>query len=217
MTDAGKDTRERLLKSACLVFSEKGYHRSTIGAICREAGVNIALVNYYFGDKASLYDTVWRYAFEYVSREYPLDGGLGEEASAETRLHAAIHALLRRALARDDTGSFARLMVQEMACPTLTLTHIVDEAIRPQADHICRILRDLLEGDDTDPRVVTECMLSIMGQCLILAANRPVRSRLLAERDFSEEDADRLADHITRFSLAGLRAVHEAQTGDGRS
>ncbi len=216
MTDTGKDTRQRLLKSACLVFSEKGYHRSTIGAICQKAGANVALVNYYFGDKASLYDAVWRHAFEYVSRECPLDGGLSEEASAEARLHAAVHAMLRRALSSGDTGTFARLMVQEMACPTLTLASIVDEAIRPQADHIGGILRELLAGDDTDPGVVTECMLSIMGQCLILAANRPVRSRLLGDRDFSAEDADRLADHITRFSLGGLHVVREAITGGRR-
>lgn len=216
MDHDGKHTRQRLLKSACLVFSENGYHRSTIGDICKAAGANIALVNYYFGDKASLYDAVWRHTFECASRECPLDEGVTDEDAPERRLQAAIRAMLTRVLTTGDSCLFSRLMVQEMACPTLTLSHIVDDAIRPQADHICQILRDLLGDEDADARVVTECMLSIMGQCFILASNRPVRSRLLGERDFGEGDVDRLTDHITRFSLAGLRAVKGEKTGGGK-
>ncbi len=207
MANNNNKTRQSILDSACLVFSEKGYHRATIDEICKAAGANIALVNYYFGDKASLYDAVWKQSFDCTSKKFPLDGGSGGSGSPQERLGTVIHAMLKRVFATDNCGIFSRLMVQEMACPTLTLSNIVDRAIRPQSDHICSILRELLGGDKIEQRIINEYMISIMGQCIIFASNRPLRSQLLAKNDFFEKDVERLADHITRFSLAGLEAA----------
>ena len=48
-------TREKLLEAAAAVFAETGYHGATVRQICARAGTNVALVNYYFGDKMGLY------------------------------------------------------------------------------------------------------------------------------------------------------------------
>ncbi len=207
MPQDNNSTKSRLLESACMIFSEKGYDRATIADICDGADANIALVNYYFGDKASLYDAVWRYAFECASGEFPLDGGVTDDDTPENRLRACIHAMLQRVFSTGCSGYFARLMVQEMANPTLTLEHIVNDAIRPQSDHICKILSELLGPEKVDRRIVIECMLSVLGQCVILSFNRPARSRLMGDRNFGEKDVEHLTDHITAFSLAGLTAT----------
>ena len=54
------DTRKRLLGAATDVFAEHGYHGGTVREICRVAKVNLALVNYHFGDKMALYTEVLR-------------------------------------------------------------------------------------------------------------------------------------------------------------
>ena len=48
-------TRAQLLEAACQVFAEKGYRKATIAEICKRGGANIAAVNYYFGNKETLY------------------------------------------------------------------------------------------------------------------------------------------------------------------
>lgn len=207
MAKEGKNTRQNILDSACIVFSEKGYHRTTIDEICKAAGANIALVNYYFGDKASLYDAVWKQSFDCTQNTFPLDSGSNDLTTPQERLHTAIHAMLKRVFASDDAGIFSKLMVQEMACPTLKLSDIVDRAVRPQSEHICNILRELIGADDVDQRIVKQCMISIIGQCIIFSFNRPLRTHLLGKDDFKNEDVDQLAAHITRFSLAGLEAT----------
>ena len=64
----GKETKQKLLDAACEVFAEKGFREAKITEICRRAGANVAAVNYYFGDKDSLYVAAWRQAMENSSQ-----------------------------------------------------------------------------------------------------------------------------------------------------
>ena len=51
--------REKILDAAGRVFAERGYKSATIRQICQAAEVNVAAVNYYFGDNKSLKNDVW--------------------------------------------------------------------------------------------------------------------------------------------------------------
>lgn len=44
------DTRRRLLDAARQLFADHPFDDVTVRDICREANVNLALVNYHFGD-----------------------------------------------------------------------------------------------------------------------------------------------------------------------
>lgn len=49
------DSRRRLLESADALFSERGYHQTTLREVGQRAGVDPALIARYFGSKAELY------------------------------------------------------------------------------------------------------------------------------------------------------------------
>jgi AcrR family transcriptional regulator len=53
-------SREKLLKSAETLFAQKGYREVSVREIAAHAGVNSALVGYYFRGKQSLFDEVYR-------------------------------------------------------------------------------------------------------------------------------------------------------------
>ena len=51
-------TKERILDSALVEFALKGYEGATIRSIAKRAGVNLAMISYYFGGKEGLYRSV---------------------------------------------------------------------------------------------------------------------------------------------------------------
>jgi AcrR family transcriptional regulator len=53
-------TREQILQSARRLFLARGYRRVTMRAIAAEAGVDSALISYYFGSKHGLFGAVMR-------------------------------------------------------------------------------------------------------------------------------------------------------------
>ena len=51
----GKDTKRKILEAAEELFFVKGYHATGIREIAQRAGVNSAMISYYFGGKENLY------------------------------------------------------------------------------------------------------------------------------------------------------------------
>jgi AcrR family transcriptional regulator len=57
--DAAKQTRERILDAAEALFSVRGFYGVTVRQITSDAGVDVALANYYFGKKKDLFAAVF--------------------------------------------------------------------------------------------------------------------------------------------------------------
>jgi AcrR family transcriptional regulator len=55
---AGEETRRRILIAAEQLFAERGISSTSLRALTRAAGVNLAAVNYHFGSKEALLDAV---------------------------------------------------------------------------------------------------------------------------------------------------------------
>ena len=205
----GGGTRGRLLDSARVIFAQKGYRDATIAEICEGAGANIAAVNYHFGDKETLYVEAWRTAFHRSLKVHPPDGGVADDAPPEHRLRGRIFAVLRRI--RDPESHEFEIVHKEMANPTGLLGEVMRESIEPIRQALMSVVRELL-GPKAWQRQVLLCMMSIRAQCFDHVAHGRGRSLVPGggpadEAPLSEMDVDVMADHVVRFSLAGIREV----------
>ena len=211
--DEAGPTREHLLEAAGEVFAEVGFRAATVRAICQRAGANIAAVNYHFGDKEALYAAVLKESCRVALEKYPADPGLPSDASSERRLHAFIRSFLLRIFSDGPPARHGRLMAREMIEPTAALDRMVREEIRPMEARLTAITQSLL-GADADAETVRLCSLSVVSQILFYHHCRPVVSRLFPEMQFGEAEIERLADHITWFSLAALRSAGNRRPGN---
>lgn len=135
-----EDTRHAILRAAIEEFAELGEAGARTEAIAKAAGVNKALIHYYFGTKEALYGEVLEQVYKGQLEAYL--GGLKGSGTPGERL-------LRHFLAHFDhlalAGSFTRLMAHELmrarAGETAGLPRLVELAFGP----LFAALREVLE------------------------------------------------------------------------
>ncbi len=201
MSDHGP-TRERILQAAERLFAEHGFRRVTVRDISRAAGVNLAAINYPFGDKLGLYREVVQAAIDAMQGTTEAARRAGEGLPADQRLGRYVATFVTRLLSRG-TGNVHRLLHKEMSDPTPELDRLVALGVRPRLEYIAALVAEILGCAVSDQRVF-RCVFSIHSQSVSVAAN-PVAARLGYAP--TADDAEAIADHITRFSLAGIRAL----------
>ncbi|HUC86047.1 MAG TPA: CerR family C-terminal domain-containing protein [Candidatus Acidoferrales bacterium] len=199
------ETRRRLMEAAGEVFAEMGFREATVREICRRAGANVAAVNYHFRDKETLYLEVLRYAQAKALAEYPPLLGVAPDAPPEPRLHAFVKSLLLRIFNKGPNSWHGKILSREMIEPTAALDSLVEERMRPMAGLLTRIVAEILQCPLNDERVRLYAF-SVVSQCVFYHHCRPVVSRLFpGQPAMDQAGIERLADHITRFSLAAMK------------
>lgn len=203
-------TKERLLEAAGAVFAERGFRQATVREICQRAGANLASVNYHFGDKERLYADTLKYGAHVTLAKFPPDAGLRKGAPPEEALHAFVLSFLRRFLEMGAPGWHGKLCAREMLEPTAALDDLVREVIAPLSRRLHEIVQALLGPDVSEGRVRL-AQLSVVGQCLLYHHQRPILERLFGPRAMTGREVERLARHITDFSLGALEHLRKTK------
>jgi AcrR family transcriptional regulator len=204
-TENTDKTCQRLLDAAGEVFAEHGFNRATVRDICARAGANVAAVKYHFGDKEKLYTEVLLFAHACATAKYPSGLGVPDDAPPADRLHAFVLSFLKRLFDQGRPAWHLRIVTREMAEPTGAMDKLVDEQIRPHFAYVRQVMAELL-GPRADEESVRLCCNSVVGQCLFYHFAQPVTRRLF-HKAFGMADAEGMARHITRLSLAGVREI----------
>ncbi|MCI0652072.1 MAG: CerR family C-terminal domain-containing protein [Planctomycetes bacterium] len=199
-------TRQRLLQAAGEEFAAKGFRETTIRAICRRAGANIAAVNYHFRNKEQLYLTVLEESQAEALAKYPNDYGLGPDPTPADRLHAFVRSFLLRMFDSGRPAWHGKLLARELFEPTAALDALVAADIRPRAQLLRAIVTDLTAGVLSDDEL-RRTLASIVGQCLFYQHARPVLARLFPGFVMDAKEIDAVASHITRVGLAACEAL----------
>jgi AcrR family transcriptional regulator len=199
----GDEPRERILSAAGQEFAERGYEAATVRDICLAAGVNVAAVNYYFGDKRRLYIESVKHAHRERVRQVPLPE-VSPGTPAEDRLHGFVRNMLERMLGFGQPPWQARLMLREVLQPTEACRELVEDYIRPHFTMLIDILDALAVGRLSQPEL-RRIALSIVGQCFLYrAAGDVVRMLVPPDELAARHTPEELAVHVTRYALAAL-------------
>ena len=200
------ETRRRLLEAAGEVFAERGFRAATIREICQRAGANVAAIHYHYGDKETLYTAVLKFWHGVAQQKYPPSVEDDPAAPAEQRLRVFVRTFMQRMLDAGRPAWHGQLIAREMVEPTNALKRLIDDVFQPQLETLTAIMRALLVGPVSRAQLRL-CAWSIFGQCLFYRHSRVVIDRMQPEQKFDAEEIERLADHITEFSLGALKEL----------
>jgi AcrR family transcriptional regulator len=195
-------TKARILEAAGTVFAQRGFEAATIREICHLASANLAAVNYHFGDKQRLYLAAVKHAHCSRAEEIPLPDW-DDDIRPQDKLRGFIGVLLERMLSEEHAPWHAQLMLREIARPNVACEELVRDYIRPHFEVLKGILRELLPADASAEQLALTAF-SVVGQCLFYRIARPVVNMLLPADEVERLGIERLADHISGFTLTAL-------------
>jgi len=236
-TASGHDeTRRQLLEAAGEVFAEVGFRNATVREICRRAGVNVAAVNYHFGDKEQLYAQVLHDSQQRAFEKYPPLLDVAAKAAPDKKLEAFVRSFLLRIFDKGSFAWFGKMMSREMVEPTVALNALVETRMRPMARLLGGIVGEILHKNVKELKrlrvkgvksmasstlqhlnrsrfdeEVRLCCFSIVSQCVFFHHCRTMISRLFPEQKLDASSVDQLAEHVTRFSLAAMKHLSDSK------
>jgi AcrR family transcriptional regulator len=141
-------TQERILNAAERLFSERGIDGVSLREIAASAGVQLALISYYFRSKEGLYRAVFRRRIQPISAERTTKlRALMARKNPPARIEEVLDALARPWVElRDKRGGllYTRLIAREVGDPREGSRGIVREMLDPIAHEFIAALEKLL-------------------------------------------------------------------------
>lgn len=196
--------QEALLQATRELLAEKGLSGVTLRGVAKRAGVQPALVHYYFGGKQGLLRAVVAGVSERLLSA--LSDAAAEPGSIEQRLRAFVRAAV---------GVFAeepyapRLMAEQVLFGD---EPVIDEFVQRYARRNLELVNELLEAgvESGALRPVEPLFLlpTLLGGCIYFFLAAPVIERLFGV-EITPELARRLADHSVEAMLHGIAARPE--------
>lgn len=202
-----QNTKEKVLKAASKVFSENGYKETTIRMISEKASVNVASINYYFGDKERLYLEVIRYWAADAFKDFPHEALSSDELEPKEKIRQFIYYTLLCLLGKDGKGTgFGRLMALEASIsPSKVVHQVVTETIQEPTEQLRKAVSVLLNTEDEEK--VNAYTAAIVGQTVYFYLSKNLISNLFnIKMPASVEDIQKLSGYLCDFSLHALQA-----------
>jgi AcrR family transcriptional regulator len=207
----GAETSETILDVAEDMFSKHGFHGVTLREVAREAGVDTALVHYYFDTKRGLFDAVFLRRADVLNRDrleamdrYAVTAG--ERMTAEGLIDAFVGpALDWQAKGGPGWKHYCALVSQVNATPVWggeTMTRYFDPVIHK----LIELMRRVLPGARLEELYWAYHNLS---GALTLTMGETGRIDRLSEGLCRSGDIDTARRVMVRFAAAGFRAVCE--------
>lgn len=203
----GVELRDVILDTAELIFSESGFNGTKVRDIASTAGVNQALVRYYFGSKQDLFDEVVRRRGSAISgaRHVLLDQLLasGGTPSVEKIVKNYLKPQWDMKNSGPNGAAFVRLQSRlhaELDEHALYLrSEVYDASVKRYIAALCDVLPDI-------PKDVISIRMAFLVGTYMFMLNDLGRLNDLTDGQIGQVEQGAMLDHLTAFLSAGLRA-----------
>ncbi|MEP6750935.1 MAG: TetR family transcriptional regulator [Bacteroidota bacterium] len=200
------DKKTHIIDHAIELFAEKGFEGSSIRDLAARADVNVAMINYYFGSKEKLFESMVADRASYtrgVLDEIANNSALSDIGKIERIIDTYISKLFTN-------RKFHRVLHQEMMLSQReTLQHSIVEILYPNS----LIIKNVIEAGvkkgsfrKVDASMVIATIIGTINQVLL---SKKMCNKLLNKEDSyipydDAKFAKRLSDHLKQLMQAHL-------------
>jgi TetR/AcrR family transcriptional regulator, upper aerobic nicotinate degradation pathway regulator len=187
------DVKMRILLAAKKLFARQGYDATTVRQICEEAGVNVALVSYYFGGKENVFNSLF---------ELFLPNGRIQEVTAGT-IHDPVESM--KLLIRELTEFRLRepdmiILLQQEIMFSTPRVNVIQHFAFPIWVYLRKVLEAGRERGAFRFHSLDHAFMSVVG-ALLYQNKLNYFGPLLSDADRYN---DNLVEELTRFILQAL-------------
>ncbi len=205
----GEASRARLLSTGLRLFAQQGFAKTSTRELADAAGVNVAAIRYYFGDKAGLYRAVFLEPMGSTQEDIArYDGAELSLAQALAGLYAGFLEPLRRG---DEARLCMKLHLREMLEPTGLWQEQIDRGIKPMHEALLAVLcRHFgVEAADEELQRLAVC---IVGLGVHMHVGHDVILQLAPDLGAGADAQDRWAERLTMYAHAMIEAERVRRT-----
>ncbi|RMH03276.1 MAG: TetR/AcrR family transcriptional regulator [Planctomycetota bacterium] len=201
------DTPSRILDAAERLFADRGIAATSLREITREAGVNLAAVNYHFGSKDGLIRELVRRRFSAVNeaRLEALARLEAEYSPAPIPIEKLVRAFLEPAMRHfgEEDSAFPRFVGRLHLDPYPGMLQELRGAFLPVLERFLGPLQRVLP-EVPRPVLFLRTFL-MMGSLIHLLSNLRKHAEIFPACADALRDPDRILDELVGFAAAGLR------------
>ncbi|WP_153800025.1 TetR family transcriptional regulator [Foetidibacter luteolus] len=203
------DKKDNIINSAIELFASKGFEGTSVRDIAAHAGVNLAMINYYFGSKEKLFESIVEYRAS-VTRlhleEILKDQSLSDIAKIDNIIEFHVnkvfanrffHRVIHQEIMLSQRDSLQLAIIQKLMYPnSMIVKNIIEEGIKHGS----------FKKVDTALTIAT--MFGSINQ--VLLSKRLCNSLIDKEEDYIPYEDDtfkqRVIDHMKQLMHAHLLA-----------
>jgi len=199
----GEASRARLLQSGLRLFAQQGFAKTSTRELAEDAGVNIAAISYYFGDKAGLYRAVF---FEPAGSPQLDLVRCGVDAPDLPRALAAFYAGFLAPLKQGDAARLCmKLRFREMLEPTGLWEEEIALSIKPMHDALLTVLCRHFGAAQPDDEL-RRLAVCIAGLGVHMHVGHDVINQLSPQLNRGADALDRWSGRLVMYALAMVEA-----------
>jgi len=199
------EARARIAAAAEELFAERGFDGSAIRDIAGKAGVNGAMIHYYFGNKEGLYHAILEGAASRVRTL--LIETTGRSGSSSKRLASFVEAYAAYILSQPN---IARILYREMLTGAKHIKQIAQQYAASNYSMLKGLITDGVQRGELRNVDAELAPISLMGMVVIFQFLKPIISIALGKTQYDKAFVDRVAAHTIDLFLNG--AVGDEKT-----
>jgi len=207
-----EQSRAAILQAAVREFAREGVAGARTDAIARSAGVNKALLYYYFKDKESLYQAVLDEVFSGLRNT--IHDALAQKLPPRTRLIGYVRAHFDYIASNPLYPRIVQAEFLRAGRDPSRIKHIAEDYFRPVFSQISGVLKEGIESGDFRPVNPIHFIPSMVSVIAFFFTTAPVMKAMTGLDPMSSEHmAERRAAVVDFISAALFR--HEAVPANG--